>query len=219
MRNDYVPSNNAVYDEWLANFVTILTANAATFGLSAADLEPIEGEQMDFANALSDHVSKKALERAAYAVLATKRRDSESVLRPLVQRIQKHPGMTDELRSLLGLPPRYMEEASTPISELIPLIRLETTPGCVTVHWGPNPGNEHENGKPEGVRSGNIYRKTADEEVYQLVGTATSSPYYDAVTGPATDYTYVVRYRGTKQYDLSKQSDFTTIAARGEAAA
>ena len=219
MRNDYVPSNNAVYDDWLANFVTALTANAATVGLVPADLTPIQDVQSDFTNARADHVAKKDLQNAAYSLLVNKRRDSEAILRPLVQRIQKHPGMTDDLRSLLRLSPQYLAEEGMPIEQLVPLIKLEADPGCVTIHWGPNPGNEHTNGKPEGVKSANIYRKQVGEASYQAIGNATKSPYYDAIGGPATDYTYYVRYRGTKQTDLSKQSDAHTIAARGEVAA
>jgi len=89
----------------------------------------------------------------------------------------------------------------------------------VVVHWGPYPSNERINGKPAGVKTANIYRKKDGEDDCALIGYASSSPYIDSITGPAADYTYIVRYRGTKATGVSIPSNAQTIAARGEPAA
>jgi hypothetical protein len=98
-------------------------------------------------------------------------------------------------------------------------VYLESAVGQVTVHWGPNPTNERINGKPLGVQGARIYRKKSGEDDFQIVGYARTSPFYDSVTGPGSDYTYYVRYQGTKATDLSPQSEEATVAARGALAA
>ncbi|MBP6965581.1 MAG: hypothetical protein KBC96_14385 [Armatimonadetes bacterium] len=216
MAKDYVPSNDQVFDTWLLNFVTVLGVNKALVGLVADDLVPIEDAQGDFNAKYGTHVQQKQLARGATAAKINSRTDAEAVLRPLVKRIQNHPGMTDQLRTLLGLPtPAIIAMAAVPITELIPKIFLETVVGQVTVHWGPEPGNEMINGKPAGVKGANIYRTRAGEDAPTMIGYATRSPYYDDITGDGAEYTYFVRYRGTKQIDLSPPSDEATVAARG----
>lgn len=76
--------------------------------------------------------------------------------------------------------------------------------------------NEWMNGKPEGVKGANICRKAAGEDKFQIIAFS-SSPYYDSITGPAKDYTYMVRYRGMNETDLSNESSDETVAARGYA--
>ena len=219
MGRDYVPSNDQQYEAWLANFVAMLTVNASAVGLAPADLTAITAAQDEFTGDYETFVQARMMAKSATGAKNTARAQSEEILRPLVQRIQKHPGMTDQLRALLGLTQQYIEASPIPLEDLMPNMRLEAKTGAVMVHWGTEPANEHTNGKPMGVKGANIYRKKAGDDDYQVVGFATVSPYIDRVMGPATDYTYVVRYRGTKQFDLSLESDPVTIAARGELAA
>ena len=217
--HDYVPAKDATYDTWLSNFVTVLTANAATVGLAPADLVPIQDAQSDFTNAESDLVTKRAAAKSAVQTKVTTRSTSEGILRPLVQRIVNHPGMTPTLRADLGLSTETFPEVVAPIEELRPNIRVEATLGQVRIHWGPNPTLENRNGRPEGVFGANIYRKKAGESAYSIVGFSRTSPFLDNITGDGADYTYAVRYRGLAEYDLSNQSDAVTVAARGELAA
>lgn len=215
MGHDYVPPNDNEFKLWLANFVSILTVNASVVGLVPADLTPITAESDEFASALEGYQQQLSLTASASSNKKTRRTTAEGTLRPLVRRINNHPGMTDQLRSLLGLKPMGMAMDAIPIEELIPGIQLESAVGMVTVHWGPNPMNERMNGKPEGVKGANVYRKKAGEADYRILGYASASPYYDEISGDAADYVYYVRYRGTKASWLSKPSAMTKIAARG----
>lgn len=219
MRKDYMPSNDLQYTSWIAQFSAALEAHAAALGVDPGELAPLQESRSEYASAYGELVEAKRAFNAATSLKVTKRVRSEKIIRPLVRRVQNHPGMTDEIRSELGLRPKHIVESRVPITELVPSLALEAGTGQVTVHWGPNPGNERKNGKPAGVKSANIYRRKAGEERYQLVANATASPYYDAITGPAADYTYIVRYRGTRQNDLSAPSPEYTIAVRGDLAA
>jgi hypothetical protein len=219
MGNSPIPSNDVDYDGWLVNFVEVLATNAGVVGLLPADVDPLAAAQSAFDTALSDHNMKQMAGKAATAFKDTRRTEADALLRPMIQRINNHPGMSQQLRELLGLDRTDIVQAATPIEALTPLVSLDSGIGQVTVHWGPNPLNERSNGKPAGVKGGNVYRKKSGETDYQIVGFATTSPYYDVITGAGADYTYVVRYRGTKSTDLSQQSEANTIAARGELAA
>lgn len=219
MSKPYYPANDEQYKVWLANFVTQLSGNLAQVGLVAADLDPLSGAFDEFDAALSTHNNAKVAAKAAVNAKFTKRDASEDLLKPLVRRITNHPGMTDALRGILGLQKEHTAAASIPVTEMRPLVLLESNPGGVAVHWGPNPENEGHNGKPEGVKSANIYRRKAGEETYQLIVNVTKSPYIDTIVGDGSDYTYVVRYKGTGPGDLSYQSEAAMVAARGEEAA
>ncbi len=219
MSTNYFPSNDQAYRTWLLNFVTQLSGNLAQVGLVAADLTPLQLSSDTFDSSLSSHFSAQVAAKAASNKKTQDRGETEQLLRPLVQRICKHPGMDDALRGILGLPVPGSGGSEVPIGDLIPVVFLETSPGEVTVHWGPEPGNERINGKPAGVWAANIYRKKPADEQYVLVGASNSSPFRDLITGPASDYMYVVQYRAKDPAEVSRQSAAQIIAARGELAA
>ena len=219
MSRSVIPKNDQVYDAWVANFITHLSGNLAQVGLLAADMDPLDAAYNEFNAAYTSFVAAHLAARSSTSQKLTKRDATDAVLRPLIRRINNHPGMTDALRSLLGLTPQHTLDTPVPITELTPSVFLETAVGQVDVHWGPNPQNENQNGKPLGVKGANIYRKKAGESSFQMLGFATRSPFLDEVSGEASDYTYVVRYRGTKPTELSKPSVAQTIAARGDLAA
>ncbi len=220
MSTDYVSSNDEQFKLWLANFVTVLSAHTAEVGLAPDDLAPIEGVSAAFGAAVTAY-------QAAKNDLATKsstkkdfRASAIAVLRPLVRRINNHPGMTNTLRSNLGLPERSdtVRTLATVGSE-IPGIFVETAPGSVKVHFGTEPLNERINRKPSWAKGCNIYRKRTGDERYELIAFQSASPYIDRITGPGADYTYVVSYRGTKADEIGNESLEATIAARGAMAA
>lgn len=216
MPKDYFPANDRALRDWLTNFVANLTINAAAVGLLPADLVKITGDADEFAGRLTTYDEQKALLASASGAKKTARTEVIATLRPLVQRIQNHPGMNDQLRGLLGLPLRNNElRIAGAMPPDIPKMHLETKPGKVWVHFGTEPGNERQNGKPLGVKGCNIWRKKGDEPTYQLVAFQSASPYEDSVAGLAADYTYVVQYRGNKASDLGEWSVPGTIAARG----
>ena len=218
-RND-IPSKDSDLSSWMNTFVSALAANAGTFGLLSADMAPLSDANDAFGVALADYMNKKQAIDAALGLKSMTRTDALAELRPMIQRICKHPAMNDQLRGILGLGRDGELQSATPISLIpAPSLYLESVIGQVVVHWGPTPQNERTNGKPAGVRGCNIYRRKAGEDEYQMMNFVTSSPYVDSITGPAADYEYVARYRGTKTIDLGAQSDAATVAARGQLAA
>jgi hypothetical protein len=220
MSRDYAPQNDQQFKIWLANFVAMLEMNAGMVGLLPADVTPLAEASDSFAGALDSYVAKLVEVASASGLKKTERTDAVDVLRPLVRRINNHPGMTNQLRGLLGLPQKGegVRTVAT-VPQEIPQIYLETEPGTVVVHFGTEPGNERINGKPVGVKGCNIYRKKGEAGEFEMVTFASASPFHDEVFGVGSDYTYYVRYRGTKPSDLGQGSIQAKIAARGLAAA
>lgn len=217
MGNQYFPTNDLALRAWLLNFVTQLSSNLATFGLVAADVAPLDAKINEFNGNLDTYIAEQKIMASASGAKKQSRVESIELLRPMVNRIQNHPAMTDALRGLLGLPLRStaVRTAGTMPPD-VPGIFLETEPGRVYVHFGTEPQSENINGKPAGVKGCNIYRKKAGDAAFQLVAFQAASPYVDTIVGSGADYTYMVTYRGNKASDLGQPSAPSTIAARGE---
>lgn len=219
MSGNYYPANDEQLDSWMANFLTVLNAHLAQVGLVLTDIEDLQAADATFGTSLGVHVAKQADAQSATATKNANRAAMLDLLRPLVQRINHHPGMDDGLRAALGLKvPTGMRTISA-AGEEVPDIYLESKPGRIIVHFGTDPSNEQYNGKPSWARGCNIYRKKTGEADYQFIVFETASPFIDTITGPASDYTYVVQYRGTKSTVVGGPSSPMSIASSGELAA
>jgi len=54
MAAGYIPRNDAEFLAWMNNFLSVLNANLATFGLTAADLTPLTNARNDFQTKLNN---------------------------------------------------------------------------------------------------------------------------------------------------------------------
>ncbi len=214
-KEDDIPFNDAELVNWAANFMTVLSANAASLGLVPENLAPVEAERVAFGQALLDHVQQQALAKAAVEKKKAQRRSFEAVLSPLVRWISSHPGMTSELRANLGLRVPVKGRTVARAGSEAPGLVLETRPGQVLVHFGTNLSNELLNGKPDWARGCVIFRRKGDEPSFSMIAFDIASPYLDRVTGPAVDVTYKVAYCGTRENDLGPMSPEQTVAAGG----
>lgn len=212
---DYIPSNDAELGDWLTNFTTAIAPHIAALGLQAADITPLTDAHAEFEGAVSEHIASQARAKGAVENKNRKRADLESIVRPLVRRINNHPTMTNEIRGVLGLNIPNGGRTRSMAGSDAPGMFLEARPGQVIVHFGTDPSNEMRNGKPSWARGCVIYRKRADETEFRMIAFDLASPYVDTVSGPAADLTYKVAYRATRENDLGPYSPEQTIAAGG----
>jgi hypothetical protein len=213
---DYVPKNDSEFVDWMENFVTVLNLNMAMVGLVAADVAPVDTANGLYSVAVTTQIQQQALAKSAVENKKTQRDALEDALRPLVRRIQNHPGMTNQLRGLLGITVMNdggQQPAGAGID--VPSMFLETKPGQVIVHFGTDASNELHNGKPSWARGCVIWRKKTGESDFSMIAFDTASPYVDTVSGSAVDATYKVAYRGTDENDLGPMSTEQMIAAGG----
>ena len=103
MAREYIPYNDAEFLAWMNNFITVLNANLATFGLVAADLTPLTNARNDFQTKLGNFQTAEAAFRAASEAKKTSRNAAEPLFRQMAQRINRHPAMTNALRAQLRL--------------------------------------------------------------------------------------------------------------------
>jgi len=214
-----MPTNDQDMDVWMTRFTTALTAHMALFGIPAGTQAAVDAAKDDFAATLATYIDKKDEAQSASAAKNTSKEEAKELVRPIVRQINNHPAMTDALREEFGLNIPGTGQATQGIGPEEPGLYLETRLGQVIVHFGTEPRNERINTKPSWAKGVNIYRKTAAEDVYTMVAMETSSPYVDSIYGNAADYTYMVRYRGTRPSEMGAESAEVIIAARGALAA
>ena len=116
------------------------------------------------------------------------------------QQAQKKPAMTDAIRALLKLNiPK--SKAPIPPPVVAPLVLLEFgIAGRMRIHFGTDPGNEHDNGLPAGVRQVMIQchpglTPPANEADWTFLAVDTNSPYSHRVLASAPQsFTYRIAY-------------------------
>ncbi len=213
MASDYLPKNDSELVTWLANFVTVLNGNLAAVGLVAADVTPLTGAQTGFGAAVTDQIAKQAAAKAAVETKFTKKDQLEVVIRPLVRRINNHPGMTNTLRGQLGINAPTGTRTQRGVGPEIPGMILNLEPGRVVIHFGTDAGNELTNHKPDWAKGCNIYRRIGATGDFALIAFDTASPYVD-IHGltTASNVSYRAAYRGTKEADIGASCPEQTVA-------
>jgi hypothetical protein len=195
------------------NFITVLNANLATFGLVAADLTPLTNARNDFQTKLGNFQTAEAAFRAASEAKKTSRNTAEPLFRQMAQRINRHPAMTNERRAQLRLTvPKPRQRRG--VGPEIPGVRLEVDAGRVVIHFGTNPDDERRNGKPDWAIGANIYIKAEDEADYRLLAFDTASPYVWEYRGAPKRFSFRVAYRGTRERDEGTLSPEETVSRR-----
>jgi len=91
MAAGYIPRNDADFLAWMNNFISVLNANLATFGLVAADLTPLTNARNDFQTKLGNFQTAETAFRTASEAKKTSRNTAESLFRQMAQRINRHP--------------------------------------------------------------------------------------------------------------------------------
>lgn len=214
MARDYIPFNDLAFVAWMNNFLTVLNANLAPFGLTAGDLTPLTNARNDFQTKLSTFQSAEIAYRSASEAKKTSRNTAEDLFRQMAQRINRHPAMTNALREQLGLNvPRPRGRRG--VGPEIPGVRLEVDAGRVVIHFGTNPDDESRNGKPEWALGANIYIKAEDEPEYRLLAFDTASPYVWEYRGAPKRFSFRVAYRGRRERDEGTPSPEETVSVGG----
>jgi hypothetical protein len=162
MAKDYIPDRDPQFDEWLQNFKTQLVAIGPQVGLAASEVNAVKSATSTW---VADYQAQIAAKNAARAATETKdntREDAETTVRSVVKQLQANPQLTDAQRQLLGITvadtkpsvhsPDYILTVKPPLISLDFSQRQQ-----VTIHFGPNPENERQNAKPEGVAGAKIW--------------------------------------------------------------
>jgi len=200
---DYLPAPDAEFEEWFAGFLAYCVAHKVELGLSDADILEIQVAKVTWSVAYSQHLAAQNAAEGATETKEEKRDLGEATIRKFVKIIQARPGVSDANREGLGITVR--DTTLTPQSEDIvrttpaPRIELDWSKrGQIIVHFGPNPGNERDNGLPQGIKGAKLwfcYGIPTDASAWQWLADDTHSPYLHAVpTGTPLTITYRAQY-------------------------
>ena len=151
MPGDYIPKRDSEFDTWISNFQTYVAAHAVELGLTPAQaLEVLQAKTM-WGLSYSNHIAAREAAGNAQATKEEKKGDATKTVRQIVNVIQARKETTDAQRRSLAITvpdrvptptdPEAIRRLSPPEMELD-----YSKPQQVTVHAGPYPKDERQNG-------------------------------------------------------------------------
>jgi len=205
---DYIPNKETARIQWLWNLMLWLTDNGAVNGLSHGftldEICDFYFAVLQAKLAADNSVAQQAAVRTALATKHTAINTAIEQARDFAQRLQNDPNTTDADRSAAGITIRDTIGTPEALSDILtipaPRILLNfSVRRQVTIHWGPNPGDERHNGRPAGTIGCEVQAARggipADESLWVPFDVDTQSPLIhviDEIT--ATTYAYRARY-------------------------
>jgi len=205
---DYIPRDEARRVQWMANLAAWLNAHGAAHGFTPAEISAFSAAATAAQTALSDNVALKAAARAGTTIKKAAIAAALEMARDNVRRIQSNPNTTDGDRGAAGITIPDTNPTPTPADEILtiepPLLVLDfSVRRQVSVHWGPNPHNEQQNGKPAGTTGCEVQTARGGipdtEAGWTHLEQFTRSPVIHNVhEDEPTTYAYRVRYVGKK---------------------
>jgi len=165
-KSDFIPRTDSDFLVWHDQFKTSVLAQAATFGLVAADTTPITNDNTDIHAKVTSVNSTSAIATQAVADKNTSRANANKHARALAARIKAHPAYTVALGSLLGI---EGPQDTTDLTTSKPtLTGIDQTGGVVELDF--------DKSISDGV---NLYAKRDGDADFVFLARDTASPYID----------------------------------------
>ena len=181
---DYLPKKKGDLNAWTTNFITVVTANMTTIGLTSADKEALSVAQTAFGAAIGSVETAKGALKAAVQAEKTSTKTLTGLIRGDVRRIQANPAVTPTLKGQLRINPR-----TTPRNHTAPV-----TPTGLTVDGYANGVNSlrwnRAGNKPSAVFQ--IQAKIGTATDFVGVGNATAAKFDHSGQTPGVKIVYRV---------------------------
>lgn len=103
MQTPYIPSKDADFANWLANFAALITLAPAAYGLAAGDATIIQAAADSFAAAYLLATSPATRTAPTIADKTTERASAEATVRPYATAISRDTGVTDLNKTAVGV--------------------------------------------------------------------------------------------------------------------
>ena len=100
---DYIPTSDTIYQDWLANFISVANTNLVSLGLLATEISPLSTEKTSFDTAITDLQTRKAAMKSATQTKDTLKKSTIAKARALVKRIQAKAEVTNALKAQLQI--------------------------------------------------------------------------------------------------------------------
>ncbi|MBX7169733.1 MAG: hypothetical protein K1X72_02175 [Pyrinomonadaceae bacterium] len=181
MPDDYIPSDDQSFIEFLFNFIGKIDGNEEFYGLTAEEFADLKTGKDTFVASYSQSAADKIKASTSAQKKNDDRKMIEGKTRSLIQRIQKSPNVTDTHRADLRITIRSTTRTPASVPSSRPIVEVDTShPLRHTVNFYDNvlPGKA----KPAGVKGAEVWVKiggepTLNEEDYRYLATDTATPY------------------------------------------
>lgn len=179
----YMPKNETIFLDWTKRIVDYVAEHGAEIGLSEAEIAPLMDIFPQYSTAFHEYEDARAAAKGRRAMREDKRKETEKVLRQVINRVQAYAGTTDGHRQGMQIPVRgtnggavnIVTEHNAPqaivdISQRLKhVLRIENKSSTGTGK-----------AKPKGVRHVEIWRKMGgdpnDFTGFEFCKTASRSP-------------------------------------------
>lgn len=185
---DYLPGKERDLRDWAVSFCGHLTATPTLFGVTAADASSLQALTDTFGELVAQTTDPATRTPALIGAKSTARRALVSSIRPLVQRIQTHPGLTLQQRIDLGINTRDNLPSPVHPPSAPPLIEVTKAVGH-TLHLTVKAPGEEGRSKPEGAQGFTLFALVAPE--------ASMNPQDYTCMGQSTRTSFEVQFPST----------------------
>jgi hypothetical protein len=101
---DFLPRNDLELSNFLADFMTNVTANLTVWGLVSGDVTALAASITAYIASVTAEIAERDTLNLKINDRVTKKATAAGLVRPFIRRINNHPGMTDALRGILRIP-------------------------------------------------------------------------------------------------------------------
>ena len=202
---DWIPDPDGDFDTWVANFVTVVTAAPANYGLTAAQVAPLAGLLAAWVAALADQEAKLNAAQAATDAKELAKAALKALVRELAGIIQSIKTVADAAKLAAGVPVHDTTKTPVPPPATAPIGHVEIKNRLEHIMHFFDTDTPTSKRKPAGVRGCQIWMKiggaapTSEDEM-QFVISDPKTPHeikFQAGDAGKTVY-YWLRWENTK---------------------
>lgn len=120
----YIPSKDADFSNWLANFATLIAAHPTTYGLVSGDATAISAQNTTFQAAYTLATDPTTRTSVTVAAKDAARATAESVIRPYAVQVSLNSGVSNDDKTAVGVTVKKTVPTPVPPPTTVPVLAL-----------------------------------------------------------------------------------------------
>jgi len=179
---DFIPHADEEFNTFINTFVSYVAAHAANLGVPPATATGLSNALLVWTDSLAAHDTAQIAATSARTTKDSARDALTIIARTTARSIQANPTVTDEVRTLMGLPIRDDSRTRPPVPTTKPIGQVDTSQRLQhTIHWR-DESMPNSKAKPTGVRGAEIWvfigpTPPSDPAQAHFVALDTATPY------------------------------------------
>jgi len=179
---DFIPHADEEFNTFINNFVNYVSAHAVNLGVPPATATALSNALLVWTDSLAAHDTAQIAATSARTTKDSARDALTIITRTTARSIQANPTVSDEVRTLMGLPIHDDSRTRPPVPTTKPVGQIDTSQRLQhTIHWR-DESMPNSKAKPIGVRGAEIWvfigpTPPSDPTLAKFVALDTASPY------------------------------------------